>query len=496
MSSYVAVDVGAESGRVVVGEIRRNRIECQEVHTFPTGAVRLPDGLYWDVLRIFEEIKSGLKAAQQAHGRRLTSVSVDTWGIDFALLDRDGALVANPHCYRDQRAAGMMEEVIGLCGKWEVFEQSGGIQFLPMNTLYQLYSMVRHESPLLAAADTLLMMPDLFHYWLTGEKAVEYTNATTTQFYDATRGAWSSALLERLGIGTRLLPEVISSGTVLGDLRRGIAGEVGLAGVKVIAGATHDTAAAAVAIPFEDDGCWISSGTWSLVGSYSERPFVSKEAMSWNISSYGGFGGTFVPWRNVMGLWLIQECRRAWSRHGEVLPYGAIAEMAEAAPAFVAVIDPDNAAFLAPDNMPAAIQKYCQDTGQRVPESNAEIARTALEGLALRYRWTINGLGSLRGRGFTAVHVVGGGSRNATLCQFTADATGLPVVAGPVEATAMGNVAIQAVSMGAVDGIARIRELVRGSVQTTRYEPNGGAGWDEPYDRFLRLVEVGSAAHS
>jgi rhamnulokinase len=488
LSAYIAVDIGAESGRVVVGEIHDDTIRCHEVHRFSTGAVQLPGELCWDVLRIFAEIKDGLRAAIRFRPDAAGSVSVDTWGIDFALLDRDGALLSNPVSYRDPRNTGMMEEVIERCGRWNIFQQSGGIQFLSINTLNQLYSMVRKKSTLLDVAATFLMIPDLFHYWLSGERGVEFTNATTTQFYDATRGAWSLELLKELDIPAGMLPQVIPSGTVLGPLRGPVADDVGAQKMRVVAGATHDTASAVVAIPAGDDACWISSGTWSLVGAFSDRAFVTPEAMSWNISNYGGFGGGFVPWRNVMGLWLIQECRRAWLKEDADLSYAAIADMAEEAPPFRAVIDPDHPSFLAPSNMPAAIQAFCRDTGQPVPETKAEIARTAMEGLALRYRWTIEGLRSLRGRDFSAVHVVGGGSRNASLCRLTADATGLSVVAGPEEAAAMGNVAVQAIATGAVVDANEARQLVIRSVSTVTYEPRRSQGWDDAYERFCSLV--------
>jgi rhamnulokinase len=489
LSAYIAVDIGAESGRIVVGEIGDDTIRCHEVHRFATGVVQLPGALCWDVLRIFAEVKDGLRAAVRFRANGVDSVSVDTWGVDFGLLDRDGELLSNPLSYRDPRNNGMMEEVIERCGRWNIFRQSGGIQFLSINTLYQLYAMVKRRSALLDVAATFLMMPDLFHYWLSGERGVEFTNATTTQFYDATRGAWSLELLEQLDIPVAMLPQVIPSGTVLGPLRGPLVEDVGTQKLKVVAGATHDTASAVVAIPAGDDACWISSGTWSLVGAFSDRAFVTPEAMRWNISNYGCYGGTFVPWRNVMGLWLIQECRRAWLKDDAELSYGSIADMAEKASPFRSVIDPDHSSFLAPPDMPAAIQAFCRDTGQHVPETKAEIARAALEGLALRYRWTIDGLRSLRGRDFNAVHVVGGGSRNAVLCRLTADATGLPVVAGPEEATAMGNVAVQAMATGAVADANEARQLVIRSVSTVTYEPRPSQGWDDAYYRFRGLVE-------
>jgi len=473
----------------VLGEIRDDRIRCEEVHRFSTGAIKLPSGLYWDPLGMFTEIKFGLRAATKSIGTRIGSVSVDTWGIDFALLDHDGGLLSNPSCYRDARTEGMMDEVLERLGRWEVFEQSGGIQHLSINTLYQLYSMVRRRSPLLRAAHTFVMMPDLFHYWLSGQKAVEFTNATTTQFFDATRRAWALDLLDTLEIPSGLLPNVVSPGTVLGPIIGSVAEELGWSrDTKVVAGATHDTASAAVAIPAGPDACWISSGTWSLVGAFSGRPIVTRKAMDWNISSYGGVDGAFLPLRNVMGLWLLQQCRSAWLRQGAELSFRHLADLAEGAEPFRAIIDPDHPTFLAPPDMLAAICSYCQATGQYVPETKAETTRLILEGLALRYRWTIDRLRALALQEFSALHIVGGGARNGTLCQFAADATGLPVVAGPEEATAMGNIAVQAMAAGEVGNATEIRELVKRTIRTAEYEPRRSDGWEDAYERFCLLV--------
>ncbi len=490
MARFLAVDLGAESGRVIAAEVQDNGIHLDECYRFATGPVRVSGTLRWDALGLFREIKAGLRKARQKYGTGFVSIGVDTWGIDFALLDRSGDLVSNPFCYRDGRTEGVMERALAVVPRQDIFEESGGIQFLSINSLYQLYAMVLAGSQQLEIADRLLMMPDLFNYWLTGLKTNEFTDATTTQFYDSQRGEWAIDLLQRLGIPEHLLGEVIQPGTEIGDLLAEVQEDTGLPALPVVAPATHDTASAVVAVPAEGERfAWLSSGTWSLPGAVSSRPLVSAEALQYNISSYGGAGGDCLPWKNVMGLWLVQECRRVWARDGDELTYDQLTRMAAEAPAFRAVIDPDDAAFLAPDNMPQAIEVYCRRSGQAVPETKGEIIRTALEGLALKYRWVYERLQRLLGERFEVVHVVGGGSKNSLLCQFTADALHRPVVAGPVEATALGNVAVQAVSSGVLGSLEDARLLIRQSADVTTYAPGSGDRWDEASARFEKLVQ-------
>lgn len=483
-ANYLAVDLGAESGRVVLGRFDGGRMTVEEVHRFPNVPVRLPDGLHWDVLRIFSEIKEGLASA--AREARIEGLGVDSWGVDFGLLDRDGALVSNPYHHRDARTEGMMDRAFRLVPREEIYKTTG-IQFLPINTIYQLLAM--RGSPLLEAAETLLLLPDLINYWLTGERACEYTNATTTQLLDLEEGGWSRDLLEKLDLPSRILTPIVPPATGLGSLLPEVAEEVGAA-PPVFAVASHDTASAVVAVPVQgDDFAYISSGTWSLVGVESPGPVVTQEAMDANFTNEGGFGNRTRFLKNVMGLWILQECRRQWAREGNKYSYEELARLAEVAPSGP-LVDPDHPAFLAPGDMPARIRRFCDETGQRPPEEPAAVARCVFESLALKYRHAIEQAQSLTGRNIGTVSVVGGGSQNALLCQLTADAARLPVVAGPVEATAMGNVMVQAFAQDRVGSLEEIRAVVSDSFEASTYEPGGDADeWSGLRERFSQLID-------
>jgi rhamnulokinase len=487
-AGYLAVDLGAESGRVVLGRFDGGRVSLEEVHRFPNMPVRLPDGLHWDVLRMFSEVKDGL--ARALREGEIEGVGVDSWGVDFGFLDGEGALVSNPYHHRDARTEGMMERAFGLVPKREIYDTTG-IQFLPINTLYQLLAM--HGSPLLEAAETMLLIPDLIDYWLTGEKACEYTNATTTQLLDL-EGGWSHDLLGRMDLPSHFLAPIVPPATELGSLLPKVAEEVG-AGPPVFAVASHDTASAVVAVPAEgEDFVYISSGTWSLVGVETPGPAVSREAMEANFTNEGGFGGRTRLLKNVMGLWILQECRRQWAREGQEYSYEELARLAEDAPPAGPLVDPDHPAFLAPGDMASRIRSFCKETGQRTPEGPAAVARCVFESLALKYRHAIEQVQCLTGRAIGTVNVVGGGSQNTLLCQLTADASGLPVVAGPVEATALGNVMVQAFAQGRVGSPEEIRTVVRDSFETSTYEPGGEPEeWSGLRERFSRLIEEARA---
>jgi len=482
---FLAVDLGAESGRALLGDFEGGRVTLNEVHRFPNVPVRTPDGLHWDALRLVGCVYRGMSKAARETGS-IESVGVDTWGVDFGLLDRDGSLVSNPYHHRDPRTEGMVERAFERVAKEEIY-QTTGIQFIRINTLYQLLAM--EGSPLLEITDTLLTMPDLINYWLTGEKAAEYTNATTTQLYNLERNDWATGLMERLGIPANLFPGIIRPGAEIGPLLPEVAGEWDLPRLPVTAVASHDTGSAVVAVPAEgEDFAYISSGTWSLVGLELPEPVATEGAMRANFTNEGGFGGKARFLKNVMGLWILQECRRHWAREGREYSYEELVHMAEEAPPLRFLMDPDDPSFLEPGGMPARVSGFCEATGQGAVEEPGAVVRCVLESLALAYRRVIEESEKLTGRTVPVIHVVGGGSQNALLCQLTADATGRPVLAGPVEATALGNVLVQAHGRGRLGSLEEIREVVRASVEVSRYEPGGDAdGWQEAVERFDAL---------
>jgi rhamnulokinase len=503
--NFLAFDLGAESGRAVVGLLEGDRLRLEEVHRFPNGPVRLPDGLHWDVLRLWTEIKRGLALAVQEHGADLAGIGLDTWGVDFGLLDRDGALVSNPYHYRDSRTDGMLDEAFRRVPREEIFEQTG-IQFMQINSLYQLLSMVVGQSPVLDIAETFLTMPDLFNYWLTGRKVCEFSIATTTQCHDPRKGGWAISLLEWLGIPTHIFPEIVPPGTVLGRLLPAVAEEacpepslprakpkgrrVGLSGLPVIAPACHDTGCAVAAVPAEGaDFAYISSGTWSLMGAELPEPVINEQSLANDFTNEGGVGGTFRFLKNIAGLWLVQECRRTWARQGEEFSYDDLTQMAAQAKPLQSVVDPDYPEFLKPGDMPARIRAFCQMTDQPVPQSKGAAVRCALESLALKYRWVLERLEEILGRRLEPIHIVGGGTQNLLLNQFAADATSRQVVIGPIEATAAGNVITQMMALGHIASLEEGRRIVRNSFDVATYEPAGEPEWDEAYGRFLAMME-------
>ncbi|WP_055479910.1 rhamnulokinase [Sphaerimonospora mesophila] len=469
MSAHAAVDLGASSGRVMVVRVEDGRARITEAHRFPNRPVRVNGTLHWDVLALYREILDGLRAAGPVE-----SVGVDSWAVDYGLLDGDGRLIGNPVHYRDRRTAGIMEDVSARLGADRLY-QVGGLQFLPFNTVYQLLA-----EPALDRARTMLLIPDLISYWLTGAVGAEATNASTTGLYDVRARTWSSDLARTLGLPPGILPPLRAPGTPIGTLRPEVAADLGPpGGAEVTAVASHDTASAVAAVPADGDRfAYISSGTWSLVGLELPAPVLTKESRLANFTNEGGLDGTTRYLRNVMGLWILQECLRAW---GEADLTGLLAAAARARP-FAAVIDPDDPVFLPPGDMPGRIAGYCERTGQRPPDGREATVRCVLESLALAYRRTLRQAVRLSGRDVEVVHVVGGGARNATLCQMTADATGLPVVAGPVEAAALGNGLVQARARGEVDDI---RDLVRRSAPLRTYRPRGGeTAWDRAESRL------------
>jgi rhamnulokinase len=483
MTSYLAIDFGAESGRVMRGTLAGGRLALQEIHRFANGPVRILDTMHWDVLRLFAEVKNGLRACAPAQ-EAPRSLGVDTWGVDFALLGRGLTLLGNPVHYRDPRTDGIPDEVFRTVPRREVFERTG-IQIMQINTLYQLAAMRKANSPLLESAERLLMMGDLFHFLLTGQAVAEMTNVSTTQCFDPRAKVWSAPLLDKLGIPLRILPPIVPPGTRIGPLLPSVREETGMPAVDVVAPGTHDTASAVAAVPAEPGSrfAYLSSGTWSLIGVESPEPVIDEAAYANNFTNEVGVGCIRLL-KNVMGLWLVQESCRSWAADGQPTPYDQVAPLALKAPAFRSLINPDDPRFLKPGEMPVKIQAYCRETGQPVPEGREAILRCILESLALKYRWVITRLEAMRGERVDVLHVVGGGSKNELLDQFASDALGRPVVAGPVEATALGNILMQAVACGDVPSLADARSIVRGSGEMRRFEPREKSPWDDAYGRF------------
>ncbi len=493
-TNFLALDLGAESGRAVVGRFDGERLTLEEVHRFANGPVRIHDSLHWNALNLFTEMKRGLAKTINEYGAELAALGLDTWGVDFGLLDRTGKLVGHPYHYRDSRTDGILERAFAMVPREEIFEQTG-IQFMQINSLFQLLAMSLQQSPALEMADTLLMMPDLFNYWFTGQKASEFTIASTSQCFNMGQGQWATSLLEKLGLPTHIFQEVIQPGTRLGSLLPAIAGEVGIKGdVPVIAPGCHDTASAVAAVPVTESDqssfTYLSSGTWSLMGVETASPVINEQSLAYNFTNEGGVQNTIRLLKNIMGLWLVQECRRTWAQQGEELSYDDLTRLAAEATPFVALVDPDDVTFLAPGDMPARIRDFCTRTGQTPPDSKGAFVRAALESLALKYRWVVEKVEEMTGQPITVVHIVGGGSQNRLLNQFTADATGRPVVTGPIEATATGNILMQMLAVGRISSLSEGRDIVRRSFPVETYQPEDEAAWTEAYQRFLQLLQV------
>ena len=488
---YLAVDLGAESGRVIAGHFDGRSVELQELHRFPNRPISVAGTLRWNVMNLWSEILTGLSAAKAACDVPITSVGVDTWGVDYALLSATGELLGQPYHYRDPRTQGMLNHTLTQVSRSDLFAQTG-VQFMEINTLYQLVA-TRHNQPeLLETAQTLLMMPDLFHWLLCGSRVVEFTNATTSQCFDPTRNDWSRDLLGRLGLPLEIFPSIVSPGTRLGTLRPDVARQTGLEQLQVVAPATHDTGAAVAAIPTRHTGqanwAYISSGTWSLMGLEISKPNLSPRALELNVTNEGGIDGTYRLLKNIMGLWIVQECRRALARGGRDLDYSTLTQMAAEAPPFLAWVDPDDSAFLSPEDMPEAIRTWCRESGQAVPETEGQIIRCALESLALKYRLVLTWLEELSSVPVEVIHIVGGGTQNSLLNQFTADACRRTVITGPIEATGLGNVLLQARAAGEVASLSEMRDIVRTASEIRVFEPTDTPAWSEAVERFDALL--------
>ncbi len=485
----LAIDLGASSGKALIGSLDDRRLSVTEIHRFPNEPVQLNNRLHWDVLRLYHEIKQSIVKSRQLGYSELKSLAVDSWAVDFGLLGRNGELLGNPYHYRDHHTDGVMEQVFGIVPSETIFSHTG-IQFLPFNTIYQLYAMKTAGSPQLEAAQTLLMIPDLFVYFLTGETYTEFTNASTTQLLNPLQKNWDSRLIEALGLPSRIFSGVVEPGTMTGTLLPSVSSELNVPPLSVIATAEHDTASAVAAVPSTGrDFAYLSCGTWSLMGTEVDKPVLSRQALDWNFTNEGGVNGTFRLLKNIMGLWLLQECRRVWEYEGKASSYEDLLREADGSRPFRRFIDPDHLQFLNPAHMPNQIRQYCRDTNQPVPESRGETVRCILESLAMKYRLVLERTEALSGKRFDGLHMVGGGIHNATLCQYTANAIGKPVWAGPAEATAIGNMAVQYIALGEVGGLQEARSIIKESFPVQTYEPQDTARWEEAYGNFRRITK-------
>ena len=483
---FAAVDLGAESGRTIAGRFDGAKLSLEVAHRFPNTPTRAGGTFYWDILRLWSDISDGL--SKIAPLGELSGIGVDTWGVDFGLLDKNDQLLGNPVHYRDTRNDGMIDYAASIVPKSEIYARTG-LQFLPFNTLFQLLALKKASSAQLESAKTLLFVPDLLHFWLCGAKKSEYSIASTSQMLDARTRNWDSELLKRFDLPTEILSEIVAPGTVLGEVRADVAARLGFKSpVSVIAPGAHDTASAIVAVPWQSgaNSAYLSSGTWSLMGLELAEPLISPQSEALGFTNEGGASGTIRFLKNIAGLWLVQECKRAFARDGLDLSYSELTILAAQAASNGPFVEPDDARFAAPLSMPNAIRNYCRETGQNAPESVGEMVRCCLDSLALKYRWTFEKLGELRGQKLDTLHIVGGGTQNELLCQLTADCLGVEVVCGPVEATAAGNILIQAMARGEIGNLDEIRAVVRASFELKTYLPRAGekAKWDEKFGRF------------
>ncbi|MBM7564165.1 rhamnulokinase [Paenibacillus sacheonensis] len=487
MPSILAYDLGASSGRALLGRLNNRTIEVEEVHRFGNDPVVVGDRMHWDILRLYHDIKQGLLKAKHA-GETISSLAIDSWAVDFGLVGRGGELLGNPYHYRDRHTDGVMERTMERLTASRIFGRSG-IQFLPFNTIYQLAALKEADSPLLEQAKHFLMIPDLLRYFLTGEMHNEFSNATTTQFYNPVLGGWDAELLADIGISPSLFGNVVQPGTRVGQLRASLTEELGIDAIPVFAVAEHDTGSAVAAVPaLERDFAYLSCGTWSLMGTEVDQPVMGELAQTLNFTNEGGVGGTFRLLKNIMGLWILNESHRTWEKAGLSYSFPELVALAEKAPAFRSLIDPDDPMFLHAGDMPSRIANYCERTGQQAPQSPGEFVRCILESLALKYRYVLELTERLSGKSFSGLHMVGGGIQNALLCQWSANAIGKPVWAGPVEGSALGNLAVQWIAQGELSDIWEARKVIRESFPVTVYEPRDGAQWEDAYGRFRALT--------
>lgn len=482
----LAFDFGASSGRAILGRLDDGKIVMEEVHRFSNDPVKIGDTLYWDTLRQFYEIKQGIIKAKLNGG--FDSVAIDTWGVDFGLLDKQDKLIENAVHYRDDRTIGKQEEVFEKISKSELYEATG-IQFNDFNTIFQLYSLTKDRPELLERAETLLLTPDLFNFFLTGAKKTEYTMATTTQLFEAKNRKWYNKLFDVLSIKENIFTEVVPSGTIVGEIREDICQELGINAAKVIAVAGHDTASAVVAVPTEEeDFVFVSCGTWSLFGTELKDAIINDTTYEMNVSNEGGYGNTYLFLKNIIGLWLAQESRRQWMREGQEYSFGELEKLALEVKPFQSFIDPDAPQFNSVGDIPGRIRAYCKETGQQIPETIGDIMCCINQSLAMKYRYTLEQIEKCTGKHYGTIQMIGGGIQSELLCQMTANACNRKVVAGPIEATALGNIAVQLITLGEIADVKEARKIIAKSEVIRTYTPQNEKQWSDAYDKFVQVL--------
>ena len=494
-SKYLGIDLGASSGRVIVGIIDQNQLKLEEIHRFPNSGIQIGQSLYWDLLALFKEMKKGLLKYVKKYGTALESIGINTWGVDFVLLDENNELIGPIHHYRDKRTVGMIEEMCKVVPKQEIFNQTG-IQFMELNSSTQIFSMVKDNSPRLNITKTFIMLPDFFNYLLSGVIVSEFSDATTSQLYNPVKKEWAYDLIKKMGLNSEWFQKIVPGGTILGSIQDYIAEEVGLnKETKIIAPLTHDTGSAYAAVPVdmneykEGEFGILSSGTWSLVGVELKRPLISDKALKYNYTNEGGINGTIRFLKNVTGMWLIQECKKLWDRDNLGLSWEDIEFEAQNEESFQFFINPDDHTFMNPSNMVQAIKDYCENTKQNIPETIGQISRTIFECLAFRYREAMENLEDIIKKKIRILHIIGGGSQNALLNQFTANVLNIPVKAGPSEATAIGNLLVQALSLGKIENIVELRQIVKNSFPIIDFTPKDENKWNEGYKKYLKTIK-------
>ena len=495
MNRYLGFDLGASSGRAIVGILENDILKLDEIYRFPNNGIKISNSLYWDILRIFQEIKNGLSEYVKKYGPNLESIGINTWGVDFILLDENDEIIGPIHHYRDRRTDGMLESMFNVVPKKEIFNQTG-IQVLSINTSTQIFSMVYNKSPRLSIAKTFLMLPDYFNYLLSGVKVSEYSDATTSQLYNPNKNDWAYDLIKKLGLKQEWFCKIVQPGTILGTIQKSIAEEIGLNNdTKIIAPLCHDTGSAVAAVPADIDkygeGEWayLSSGSWSLIGVELEKPLINDKVLKYNFTNEGGINGTIRFLKNVTGMWLIQECKKIWDKEGFNLSWDDIAQQTEKSTAFKYFINPDNPSFLNSLNMIEEIKQYCNNSNQGEPQSVGEIGRTIFESLAFRYKQTIEYLEDITNRKIKILYIIGGGSQNNVLNQFTANVLNIPVKTGPSEATTIGNILVQALAIGEIKDIKELRQIVINSFPIKEYTPNESNKWNDAYKIYLEKTK-------